>query len=240
MCTATYFPLTDNGFILTHSRDERVLRPSALQPKTYRINEQDITFPKDPLGQGTWIAATASVSVCLLNGAFTAHVPTPPYKHSRGLVIPHFFAYSSIDHFSDTYDFEGIEPFTLLIATVGRLVELRWNGSRLFMHDKDPDRPHIWSSLTLYSPIIIAQREDWFRDWQHQHPNPTVDSIRWFHQNAGDGDSTNSVRMNRNNELLTLSLSSIVHQEAQVEFIYKDFTQQSLTHTLIRPSYATA
>ncbi|WP_375444546.1 NRDE family protein [uncultured Fibrella sp.] len=240
MCTATYFPLSTTGFILTHSRDEKVIRPAALAPKAFRIGDSDVTFPQDPQGQGTWIATSADTTVCLLNGAFTAHLPKPPYKHSRGLVIPHFFTYPSVDEFAEAYDFCSIEPFTLLVAERGRLVELRWNGKRLFTHEKDPERPHIWSSVTLYTHDVIEKREDWFRDWQQQHPAPSVEAIRWFHQHAGDGDRENSIRMNRQDALLTLSLTSIIHHDGQADLFYEDFTQDLFTHQTIRPSYATA
>ena len=246
MCTATYLPLNANGFILTHSRDEKAIRPAAQLPRSVRIGGQDVTFPQDSQGHGTWIAASAQTTVCLLNGAFTPHTPNPPYTHSRGLVIPHFFGYPSADAFSADYNFCNIEPFTLLIVEAGRrVVELRWNGTRLFTHEKDPNRPHIWSSVTLYTPEVIEKRETWFRDWVHQHTNPTVDGIRTFHQFAGDGDSENSIRMNRRdafgqNALLTLSLTSIVQQDEAVEFIYEDFTQHTFSQQTIRSAYAVA
>ncbi len=245
MCTATYFPLATGGFILTHSRDEKAIRPAAHRPIEFRIGARQVTFPQDPQGHGTWIAASAQATVCLLNGAFTPHLPRPPYKHSRGLLIPHFFTYPSVHMFAEAYDFCHIEPFTLIVAEADRLVELRWNGKRLFMHEKEPNRPHIWSSATLYTADVIEKREEWFRDWQHQNPYPSVETIRRFHQTAGDGDQANSLRMNRQNALLTLSLTSIIHQLEQIEgisskMIYEDFIQHSITHHPILPTYATA
>lgn len=241
MCTATYLPLISSGFILTHSRDEKAIRPAALPPRTVNLNGKTLTYPQDPQGQGTWIATTGHTTVCLLNGAFVPHLPQPPYKHSRGLVIPHYSCYSSINAFTESYDFTGIEPFTLLVAEVGRLAEIRWNGRRLFTHEKDPSRPYIWSSVTLYPPDVIKKREGWFRDWQHEHPMPSVKAIRWFHQTAGDGDPANSLRMNRRNTLLTLSLTSVVHEEKGIEIVYEDFIQQTHYRQFINPSaYATS
>ncbi len=245
MCTATYLPLRSSRFILTHSRDEKAIRPAARPPKAFRIGDQDVTFPQDPQGHGTWIASNGQTTACLLNGAFTPHLPKPPYdsgqpRHSRGLVIPHFFNHASMDAFSTEYDFCGIEPFTLLILEAGRVVELRWNGKRLFTHEKDPDRPHIWSSVTLYTRDVIEKREGWFRDWVRQNPIPSVADVRHFHQHAGDGDPQNSLRMNRQNTLLTLSLSSLVQHDDEAEFIYEDFTQPLFSQQTIRPAYAIA
>lgn len=241
MCTATYVPLSPTGFILTHSRDEKAIRPAALLPTAVQIGDFRVTFPRDPQGHGTWIAASAEMTVCLLNGGFVPHLPQPPYRHSRGLVPLHVFTYSSIQAFADAYDFTGIEPFTLLALESDRLTELRWTGRRLFIHDKDPNRPHIWSSVTLYTPEVIEKRETWFRNWQVSHPNPSVADIRAFHQFTGDGDRENALRMNRNNELFTVSLTSVVHRPDQTEMIYQDFVQQLVRHVPIHESaYATA
>ncbi|RIV23979.1 hypothetical protein DYU11_13530 [Fibrisoma montanum] len=241
MCTATYIPLTPNGFILTHSRDEKAIRPPAQLPQPVRIGDHTVTFPKDPQGHGTWIAASAELTVCLLNGGFVPHQPQPPYQHSRGLVPLHVFTYPTIQAFVDGYDFTGIEPFTLLSLQWNRLTELRWTGQRLFVHDKDPNRSHIWSSVTLYSADVIDRREAWFRDWQLSHPTPAVGDIRLFHQFTGDGDEANALRMNRNNELFTVSLTSVVQHPGQTEMIYEDFGQQTFSHVSIHESvYATA
>src|SRR4051812_35703302 len=116
MCTVTYLPTHQNGFILTHSRDEKAIRKPALSPQAVIIGGQEVYFPQDPQGKGTWIATSAYTTLCLLNGAYIAHEPQPPYKHSRGLVLLHFFDYASIDNFIALYDFDGIEPFTLIMV----------------------------------------------------------------------------------------------------------------------------
>lgn len=240
MCTATYLPLGPTGFILTHSRDEKALRPAARPPQIVIINGQEVMFPQDPQGQGTWIAASAQTAVCLLNGAFSPHPHRPPYRHSRGLVIPHFFGFQSTDDFINHYTFDHIEPFTLLILRAGQLVELRWNGQRLFIHEKDALRPHIWSSVTLYTPDVIEKREQWFAAWLASHASPSVAAIRAFHTSAGDGDPQNDINMNRQGETLTLSLTSIVHDSRSTEIIYEDFTQHTLIQQTIQRPYATA
>ncbi|WP_080055788.1 hypothetical protein [Spirosoma aerolatum] len=244
MCTVTYLPTEPTGYILTHSRDEKAIRPVAKLPRTVDIGGVAITFPQDPQGQGTWMAsgfrdAESPVTVCLLNGAFTAHRSAPPYRHSRGLVPLHVFTYPSVEAFIGTYDFTGLEPLTLLIAEEGRLIELRWNGNRLFVAEKDPGQPYIWSSATLYTPEVIRQREGWFREWCQQHPDYSVEAIRRFHQVGGTGDAENNLRMNRRNEMLTVSLTSVVYGADELNMIYEDFTQPTVYQTPIDPIYAT-
>lgn len=229
---------------MTHRRDERIIRPTAFLPKTYLRNGQELLYPKDPQGGGTWITSgqrpdDAPLTVCLLNGAFSAHVPQPSYKYSRGLVPLQVFDYESIDDFLCCYDPTGLKPFALLLAQADRLVELRWNGRRVFINDKNSRQPHIWSSATLYSPEVIEQRNDWFHDWLNQHPYPSVADIRQFHQIGGRGDTQNAIRMNRNNALMTLSLTNVVHQDETTTMIYEDFIQQKVSQlTLTQPEYA--
>jgi hypothetical protein len=238
MCTLTYLPLQP-GFILTHSRDEQALRPAALLPATYRIGEEPVAYPKDPQGSGTWIATSARLSVGLLNGAFRPHVPKPPYRHSRGLVVLDAFRANSINAFLDQYNCRGLEPFTLLLAEAGRLAELRWDGTRTHIHERDPAQPHIWSSATLYSPNAMAQRWAWFCAWLAQNPAPTVESIRAFHSTAGAGNLHDGLLMNRGSGLFTLSLTTVLHQNGQSEMRYEDLqTGQRTSLTLASPAYA--
>lgn len=232
MCTATYLPLS-GGFILTHSRDERTARPSAEPPEAYLHKQHLVVYPKDPQGGGTWIAGSAHRTVCLLNGAFVAHRPEPPYRHSRGLVPLRFFEQNDIDTFLRQFDADGLEPFTLLMLEGGRLTELRWNGRQTFVQEKDPGQAHIWSSVTLYTPEVVRRRENWFQDWQRQTPQPTVEAIRQFHLQGGAGDARNAIRMNRDNALMTLSLTSIVHQSGAVRLIYDDFIHPFSSQQLI-------
>lgn len=232
MCTATYLPLGLNQFVLTHSRDEKAIRPAAHPPRVFSVWGQAVTFPQDPKGNGTWIAMSATLTACLLNGAFVAHTPKPPYRHSRGLVVLAAFDYVSIDAFIRHHSFTGIEPFTLIMAETGRLTELRWNGKRLFITEKDPRQPHIWSSVTLYSNEEIQQRERWFAQWRKQTTRWTMESIRQFHKTGGDGNPHHSIRMNRNNQYYTVSLTSVLHNGLVPKLYYEDLLPQ--THAPLR------
>lgn len=240
MCTATYLPIGPKGFILTHSRDEKAIRPAALAPREIPIGGHVVTFPKDPQGMGTWIACSDQLTVCLLNGAFVPHQPRPPYKHSRGLVPLDVFDYVSVDAFIRHYPFDGLEPFTLLLLEGSLLTELRWNGKRLFIQEKDPKSTHIWSSVTLYTTEVIQQRERWFSQWKQQVSYWTVGAIRQFHKTAGDGDPRNSLRMNRQNQYFTVSLTSVLHNGRVSAMLYEDLMQPKVTQPSFPHSYAAA
>lgn len=241
MCTATYLPLGKGGFLLSSSRDEKLSRPAACLPATETIGYQSVIFPKDPRGQGSWIALSEGRAVCLLNGAFENHQPKPPYQHSRGLVVLAVFGYDSFDEFVQDYDFSNLEPFTLLMAETNRLLELRWDGERVYTTEKDPQQPHIWSSATLYSAPVRQVRAGWFADWLSDldQTSDRLNAIRQFHKTAGADDPTNAICMNRAGVYGTVSLTSVVCEPGQTEMIYEDFNTRTITHLLLADSYAT-
>ncbi len=222
MCTVTYLPTNKGDYILTSSRDEKIIRPAALEPMEYLIENRKIIFPKDPAANGTWIAYSENRVACLLNGGFEKHVSTPPYKKSRGLVLLDSFSYSSAPLFAEKYDFSRIEPFTLLLIENTTLYEIRWSGNHIYIVKYASDQPAIWSSVTLYTDEIISKRKQWFQQWLSKNHFYTTDLARTFHLKAGDGDKENDILMNRNNSIKTVSITTIEKISSNIEMIHQN------------------
>lgn len=196
MCTATYLPLS-NGYILTTNRDEDPRRARAEEPGRYNGERPQVIFPRDPQGQGSWVAFNENGSTrCLLNGAFAPHAHRPPYRHSRGLVPLHSFDYSDPYSFLAEYDASDLEPFTLLWIESGILAEFRWDEEALHFREYDPSAPMIWSSAQLYTPEVRAKREQWFEQWLNDHNDFTQEEILKFHHFGGEGNSAEDLVMN--------------------------------------------
>jgi hypothetical protein len=232
MCTVTFLPQGKRGFILTSNRDEKLTRPLAEPPRRYYLETGMAVFPKDPQANGTWIAmAGKHLSLCLLNGAFTNHVSMPPYRRSRGLVLLDFFEYGTATEFISSYDFNGIEPFTLLVLQTLdtlSLVEIRWDGTCIHLLPKDATKPQIWSSATLYSPHVRLQKEQWFADFLTTLGEQPELDILHFHRLGGEHDSRNALCMQRGNDFQTVSITSIrANDMGEQVMTYQDLVRET-------------
>jgi hypothetical protein len=222
MCTVTFIP-SGNNFFFTSSRDELVGRPLAIFPQQYEMNGHQILFPKDPQAGGSWIAVSDSGNVIvLLNGAIKGHQASPPYRKSRGMVLLDLIAKSSPADAFEESGFEGIEPFTVILFVNKVLYAGKWDGRMKWLESFNSNRPHIWSSVTLYDSDAILKRERWFNKWISQNPYPGTLDILHFHQKGGDGDPFNDILMNRDSKLFTNSISSIRLSPEMASFRYLD------------------
>lgn len=226
MCTVSYLPLP-SGFLLTSNRDEWNKRLPALPPLPYDIHQQTVTFPRDQQANGTWIATNHQYTLCLLNGAFQKHESQPPYRLSRGLMLLDFFKYLNPLDFASSYDFSGIENFTLLIKSNidADFFELRWDGIKLHLTSLDPLKPQIWSSCTLYTDEVIAERRSWFEKWLAEQVQFSSEDIISFHRFAGKGDKQNDVLMERENGVQTVSVTHISSTAGQLSMRYWDINE---------------
>jgi hypothetical protein len=223
MCTVTFIPTGSNGYLLTSSRDEKTVRPAATPPFIEKKTGYELVYPRDPQGGGTWIASDSrGTSLCLLNGAHQPHVPQYPYRHSRGLVVLDFFKFGNLFDFTDFYDLNNIEPFTLVIVHDFRVFEFRWDGRLRSIKNSDFSEPRIWSSVTLYDEQVIQKREGWFQSWLTTKPDFTIDDALDFHMTAGEGNKKTDIRMEQDERLRTISITAVIHAHGKSTMIYKD------------------
>jgi len=228
MCTVTFIPVKNKLFI-TSNRDEKILRKPALPPKAYAVINATITYPKDADAGGTWIAMHENGNaVVLLNGGFKKHIPAPPYKKSRGIILLEIIADSKPYAAFHSVKLLNIEPFTLVLLDDNNLYECRWDGSSKHAVHLDKSKAHIWSSVTLYNKAIIQKREQWFREWLRRNPTPSMQDILQVHLFAGDGDNHNDLRMNRNNMMLTVSATGMEISNEKATMHYLDLTADKL------------
>ena len=219
MCLVTYLP-TASGYILSSNRDEHPDRA-----KTEVINEElhghQVTYPRDIAG-GSWIFSSVdSRNVVLLNGAFELHKRELPYRMSRGLMVKAFYDYPSARVFIDTFDFEGLEPFTLIMVDGDDFVELRWDGREKHIKELDPTAAQVWSSCTLYNDDLQSQRADLFYSLIADQ-DYDIHLAKAIHNNRGSLPQAYDFNMSREVGVKTISSTYILNTGDKSELIYHD------------------
>jgi uncharacterized protein with NRDE domain len=233
MCTVS-FVFAKGKAILTHNRDEKVARLSAIEPQKYSINQQNIYFPKDQKAGGTWYAVAENGTVLvLLNGADEKHKLKPSYRKSRGLIVLELISSNSPIEEWSSIDLSNIEPFTVVLFQDEKLYQLRWNEIEKSTLNLDVNQSHIWSSSTLYPKEIRENRVELFQNLMVSN-EISAEKIFQFHRYAKNEDSENGLIINRNNEMKTLSITQTVIEKNKVVLLYHDLQQQKdFTNTFI-------
>ena len=203
MCTVTYFPLKDK-IVLTSNRDEK---PDRSAQEIHQ--EKGIYYPKDATKNGTWFAVSENGNaIILLNGAFEDHQRKVEYKKSRGLIVLDLIEKEDIFKSIELIDLENIEPFTLAILQENQLAEFRWDGLEKHFEILDINRPHIWSSATLYNETAREKRKQIFHEFL-QNEIISEETIWGFHHQKTD-DLQNGITIKRQNTIQTISTTQLV------------------------------
>jgi len=225
MCTVSFIPIK-NGVILTSNRDEHVSRGIAQYPEFYMLHGRKLAFPKDTKAGGTWFISNENGDTgVLLNGAFEKHLPAPPYRKSRGLVLPELFQQDSPFEAMKQYDFSGIENCTIILWEQEQLREIKWDGKKLNIKNHNPRQAHIWSSVTLYDKAMITERHGWFHNWVTSQTPINQQNILHFHSNTEAENKEFGLRISRNNKISTTSITSLCIQNQTAHFYHKDYIQ---------------
>jgi hypothetical protein len=233
MCTVTFIPVK-GGFYLTSNRDERPARGRPEWPAEYNQSFGKLLYPKDPKGKGTWIAADERRNViCLLNGAFKAHIPKPQYRKSRGLVVLDIFSFKSFNDFINIYDLYDIEPFSLVVVWEGCLIDFKWDGSKKYLTTKSMNEPKIWSSVTLYSQEVVQKKEKLFGDWISKIREINSESILSFHLSDDPDDPANAIKMKRS-DVQTLSITSVLALNNSLSMLHYDLIQNRFRNSELK------
>ena len=223
MCTVTFLPLEDNGFILTSNRDETPFRKT-IPPKSYLENGVEVTYPKDVVAGGTWIGTSSKDRVvCLLNGGFKNHKRNLPYGLSRGVIVKNVLTADDAEVYINRIGLNNIEPFTLILLDWKvqlKAFELVWDGETKHFK-KLENEPRIWSSSTLYTEDMKQQRQDWFKNWLKNNANFTAKNILGFHSNTELGEPEITIKMKRN-LIETVSITSITKIQDDLKMKYID------------------
>ena len=234
MCTVSF--VNANGkIIITSNRDEKMIRPNAIEPRQYQVNTKKVIFPKDPKAGGTWYAVDEHSNVLvLLNGAEEKHVIKDSYRKSRGLIVLDLIGSESPIAAWHQIDLDRIEPFTLVLFEDEKLYQLRWNETEKETLPLATDKSYIWSSSTLYPQEIRAKRAAWFFTFLDTKPQVSETEMFHFHRYTEEGNTEHGLVINRNEVLKTMSITQTVIEKNKVEIHYADLiSEQDFSNTFI-------
>lgn len=234
MCTLTFIPKSNTDFILTSNRDEAPDR-NTFPPKTYEEEGVRILYPKDAVAGGTWIGCSEKKRVIsIMNGGFVAHKRKASYRKSRGLVVKDLLTTENVVDKVQGYNFEGIEPFTIVIIDWNeelRLFQLVWDEEKVHFSQEE-NKPVIWSSSPLYPSELKSKREKWFTDFLEETPNPTSADLIFFHKNAGDGNAESDLIIDRG-YVKTKSITQVIKNAETVQMLYEDLESTEAYSSLL-------
>lgn len=229
MCTVSIFYKGNNDFVLTSNRDEAPNR-NALSPDFYTINNTQLLMPKDEQSGGSWVGTSnKNRVVCLLNGAFRLHERKPNYRQSRGVVVTDLLTCENIEATIESYNFQNIEPFTIVIAdwnTDLKFYELVWDEKQKHFQQL-PLATRIWSSSTLYTEEKKESRRKWFEAFKTENKLSSK-SLLEFHKTAGQGNEDFGVVMDRG-FVKTTSITQIEKTDAAIDLQFHNLNTSKKT-----------
>lgn len=232
MCTVSFYS-DENKVILTSNRDENSKRPAALAPEKYVVKDSTLYYPKDPQAGGTWFVVKSNGdALVLLNGSEKKHDSTPPYRKSRGLILLDIACKKNMLDYWKSINLNYIEPYTLVVFEYQKLYQLRWDGTTKKSIELSNEKPHIWSSSTLYSTETTKNREDWFSDFlKSRNHKINENDLFQFHSETHTEDSKNGLIINRNDKTLTKSITQCVLSNAEFSMSHHDLATN--THSTL-------
>ena len=185
MCTLTFVP-TENGYLASMNRDEKLIRPHALPPKRFDFPGATAVFPREHSG-GTWIGCNRHGNLlALLNW----NDVVPPFGgailRSRGTLIPELIG--AVD-FANTQaclaclDLNQVPPFRLVGAFLGESIigEWLWDGLRQQEFQFAWAKRH-WFSSGVSDALAWQQRGQTCDNAKRDRSMDLVSWVRNLHQ----------------------------------------------------------
>ena len=214
--------------MLTSNRDEAPDRVS-LVPDFYSIEDTKLLFPKDKMG-GTWIGVSEKNRVvCVLNGGFVKHERQASYRKSRGVVANDFMVCDNIVTTIESYNFDDIEPFTIIIAdwnSTLKFYEFVWDGKYKHFIELPLDS-WIWSSSTLYTEGMQRERQQWFENFEALS-DLNANTLLEFHKTKDDDNLDYGLIMNRG-VVKTMSISQVEKRGNAIGMRYENLESNMVT-----------
>ena len=192
---------SEQGIVITSNRDEQRSRKNSLAPEIIDLGERKAIIARDAQAQGTWLLTdNLGRTAILLNGAFESHIPAPPYRESRGLILMNLFQEENFKSAFLFYNLENIEPFQVIYLDTNQAFQCVWDGNQKHLFVIDLSTPQVFFSPTLYSKEQqVEKRHHFFKTLAE------IESI----------DSSQLLEIHSNQNINSLDLNFFMSREHQ-------------------------
>lgn len=212
------------------NRDESRLRPVAEPPKVLQDQRTRFIMPKDPQGQGSWIAANEYGFVFVLLNDYLGLMKSEYELISRGLLIrtlANCMSWSEVLYTVEQWPLGQSQPFQLGVLTLTR--QQFWHYDGVVSKLKAQSLPKsLFSSGHQDAKAIINRRREYMTTLSPRSVAELVHTFRGHHPSGGKGSSHDLVTGNctsfcmHRDDAHTQSLSCIQVYTDKVTFEYWD------------------
>ncbi|MFY7900973.1 MAG: NRDE family protein [Chitinophagaceae bacterium] len=227
MCTVSFIKTTQ-GYQITSNRDEHIARSIALPPQAFLENGYSCYYPVDTAAAGTWFISKSNGDVgVLLNGAFIKHTPKALYKKSRGSILPNIFKEENPLQALQEMDLLEMQPCTIILFLQQRLYQCIWDAQQLHVQLLSTNESHIWSSITIYPPKIIAFKQQEFLKLINSRNELNTDDILQFHKEMALINVSKKYIELMDENMVTVSITTVTVTNHQAVLSYQDCSTNS-------------
>ena len=163
MCSLSW-RTSKNALSVFFTRDESVLRPKAHLPELYEENGITFVMPKDPQGEGSWLAVNEfGLVIVLLNDYQGLLKPVSPALISRGLLVRRLASVRTLAEAEDvllTWPLAQSQPFQLGLMQAHRQRLFQYDGRSHALSAKAMPK-HLFSSGHPQAGDIIRARNEY-------------------------------------------------------------------------------
>jgi hypothetical protein len=154
---------SEKGIVITSNRDEQRSRKNSLTPEFLDLGKCKAIIARDAQAQGTWLLTdNLGRTAILLNGAFETHIPSPPYRESRGIILMNLFQEENFRSAFLFYNLENIEPFQVIYLDLEQAFQCVWDGNQKQLFEIDLSTPQVFFSPTLYTKEQQTEKRNHF------------------------------------------------------------------------------
>ena len=238
MCILSIVKL-EQGIVITSNRDEKRSRKNSLAPEIIRLGERKAIIARDAQAQGTWMLTdNLGRTAVLLNGAFESHIPTPPYRESRGIILMNLFQEENFKSAFLFYNLENIEPFQVIYLDTDQAFQCVWDGNQKHFFTIGLSTPQVFFSPTLYTKEQQAEKRKHFFKTLTEIGSMDASQLLEFHSNQNINSLDLNFFMNREHQI-TKSVSQVELNSTQSRYVHwQSWDGQSHQHALEHVAHA--